>query len=66
MAPGMTSAGGHLPDGLQENTVVVVGAQDKEHGVAIGLTKMTAADMKAKNKGIGVDAVHYLGDWLVR
>lgn len=66
MAPGMTSAGGRLPDSLDVNQVVVVTAEGKEHAVAVGMTKMTAEEMRTKNKGHGVDTAHYLGDWLVR
>ena len=32
----------------------------KEHALAIGITKMSTADIKSVNKGIGVDLVHYL------
>lgn len=64
MAPGMTSAGGMLPDTLDVGTVVIVLAEGKEHAVAVGVTKMTAEDMRTKNKGHGVDTAHFLGDWL--
>lgn len=66
MAPGMTSAGGMLPDTLDTNKVVVIRAEGKEHAVAVGVTKMSAEEMRTKNKGHGVDTAHYLGDWLVR
>lgn len=65
MAPGMTSAGGMLPETLDIGKVVVVMAEGKEHAVAVGVTKMTAEDMRTKNKGHGVDTAHFLGDWLV-
>jgi len=39
-------------------------AEGKEHAMAIGITKMSTADMKSVNKGIGVDNVHYLNDGL--
>ena len=64
MAPGMTSAGGMLPEELDVGKVVVVTAEGKEHAVAVGITKMTAADMRSQNKGHGVATAHYLGDWL--
>lgn len=64
MAPGMTSAGGMLPEHLETGQVVVVLAEGKEHAVAVGVTKMTAEEMRTKNKGHGVDTAHYLGDWL--
>lgn len=65
MAPGMTSAGGMLPETLDINKVVIIKAEGKEHAVAVGVTKMTAEEMRSKNKGHGVDTAHYLGDWLV-
>ncbi|KAE8675412.1 Malignant T-cell-amplified sequence 1 [Hibiscus syriacus] len=36
----------------------------KQHALAIGFTKMSAKDIKAINKGIGVDNMHYLNDGL--
>jgi PUA domain protein len=65
MAPGLTSAGGMLPEGLEAEQPVIITAEGKEHAVAIGVTKMSAAEMKEKNKGIGIEAAHFLGDWLV-
>lgn len=35
---------------------VAIYAEGKEHAMAIGLTKMSTADMKAVNKGIAVGA----------
>ncbi|ORY83110.1 PUA-like domain-containing protein [Protomyces lactucae-debilis] len=64
MAPGMTSAGGMLPDGLEAEQAVIVMAEGKDHAVAVGVTKMSAAEMKEKNKGIGIETAHFLGDWL--
>lgn len=39
-------------------------AEGKQHALAIGFTKMSAKDIKAINKGIGVDNLHYLNDGL--
>jgi PUA domain protein len=58
MCPGMTSKGGDLPAGLEAERVVAVHAQGKEHACAVGLSKMSTADMKSINKGIGVENVH--------
>ena len=48
--------------------VVAVMAEGKKHAVAIGLMKMSSEELVAKNKGIGVDNIHYLNDglWLMR
>lgn len=45
-------------------TPVAIYAEGKTHAMAIGLTKMSTADMKKINKGIGVDNVHCLNDGL--
>ncbi|KAK4378896.1 hypothetical protein RND71_000758 [Anisodus tanguticus] len=39
-------------------------AEGKQHALAIGFTKMSTKDIKAINKGIGVDNIHYLSDGL--
>lgn len=43
---------------------VAIYAEGKEHAMAVGLTKLSTADIRAVNKGIGVDNVHYLNDGL--
>lgn len=49
-------------------SVVAVMAEGKEHAVAIGLMKMSSEELLAKNKGVGVDNIHYLNDglWLMK
>lgn len=65
MVPGLTSAGGHLPDcEVRENVAIM--AEGKEHALAIGVTLMSSEEMKSENKGIGVQILHYLGDDLWR
>ncbi|BFZ56160.1 translation machinery-associated protein 20 [Savitreella phatthalungensis] len=64
MTPGLTSAGGQLPEDLPANSIVIIAAEGKEHALAIGKTNMSAAEMREKNKGIAMDSLHYLGDWL--
>ncbi len=43
---------------------VAIYGEGKEHAMAVGITKMSTADMKAINKGIGVDNLHFLNDGL--
>lgn len=43
---------------------VAIYAEGKEHAMAVGLTKLSTADIRAVNKGIGVDNIHYLNDGL--
>jgi len=64
MCPGMTSPGGRLPEDLQTNSIVAVMAEGKQHPLALGLTKLSAKEIREQNKGIGVDNIHYLNDGL--
>lgn len=66
MCPGLTSPGGKVPDEIESDKVVTIMAEDKQHALAIGLTKMSGKDIKAVNKGIAVETVHYLNDGLWR
>ncbi|KAK9686985.1 translation machinery-associated protein 20 [Basidiobolus ranarum] len=64
MCPGLTSPGARMDVSLPEDTVVAIVAEGKESILAIGHTKMSTEDIKMKNKGVGVDNIHYLGDCL--
>ena len=72
MAPGLTSAGGKLPDKeagereLEEGEVVVVEAEGKEEACMVGRLKMGTEEMRAKKKGVVMDTGHFLGDGLWR
>lgn len=66
MCPGLTSPGGRVSDDIESDQVVTIMAEDKQHALAIGLTKMSGKDMKSINKGIAVDNIHYLNDGLWR
>ena len=37
-------------------------AEGKEHAMAVGIAKMSSADIRSKNKGIGIETVHFLND----
>uniref|UniRef100_A0A2P2JYN7 Pseudouridine synthase and archaeosine transglycosylase domain-containing family protein n=1 Tax=Rhizophora mucronata TaxID=61149 RepID=A0A2P2JYN7_RHIMU len=64
MCPGLTSPGGALDDEVEAESPVAIMAEGKQHALAIGLTKMSAKDIRTINKGIGVDNMHYLNDGL--
>ncbi|KAF9885970.1 translation machinery-associated protein 20 [Aspergillus nanangensis] len=67
MAPGLTSAGGRLPEkeqALESGTVVAVKAEGKELACLVGVLKAGTEEMKAKPKGVAIDEGHYLGDGL--
>ena len=70
MAPGLTSAGGRLPDPaqnpnekeLEAGQIVGITAEGKEEICMIGELKMGTEEMKKKGKGVVIDSGHYLGD----
>ncbi|WEW61586.1 translation machinery-associated protein 20 [Emydomyces testavorans] len=72
MAPGLTSAGGRLPDPvnnpgekeLEAGEVVAIKAEGKEEICMVGELKMGTAEMKKKGKGVVMDEGHFLGDGL--
>ncbi|EER32378.1 hypothetical protein CTRG_04049 [Candida tropicalis MYA-3404] len=65
MCPGLTSAGAKLPDeNIEKDTIVTVYAEGKENALAIGKLLMSTDEIKSKNKGIGIELLHYLGDGL--
>ena len=67
MAPGLTSAGGWLPDEegqLKEGDIVVVEAEGKEEACLVGQLRMGTEDIKEKKKGVVMDTGHFLGDGL--
>ena len=64
MAPGLTSAGGKLADDLLEGDMVAVHAEGKQCAMAVGVMKMSSADVRAINKGIAIDNLHFLNDGL--
>jgi len=66
MCPGLTSAGGKMPPEMPQDTIVAIMAEGKVHALAVGRTIMSGKEMLEKNKGIGVDNIHYLNDGLWR
>jgi PUA domain protein len=64
MCPGLTSAGAHIHDEVGDETPVAIYAEGKVHALAVGLTKMSTADMRRVNKGHGVETLHCLNDGL--
>jgi|TARA_B100001142_G_scaffold300020_2_gene324425 predicted RNA-binding protein (TIGR00451 family) len=64
MCPGLTSPGAEIVDDVPEDTPVAIYAEGKTHALAVGITKMSTADIKSINKGVGVDTIHHLNDGL--
>jgi len=77
MCPGLTNPGGEMPPdgetqdvqgfdvpGVEKGDGVVIFAQGKEHAIACGVMTMSSEEIRRKNKGIGIEISHYLGDGL--
>ncbi|DAZ99080.1 TPA: hypothetical protein N0F65_008385, partial [Lagenidium giganteum] len=62
MCPGLTSKGGDIPEELDAGTPVAIMAEGKELAMAIGVLTMSTKDIREKNKGIGIEMMHYIGD----
>lgn len=68
MAPGLTSAGGRLPENrLEKGTIVAIDSQGKSTQVSVGALTMPSDQIAAAGKGIAIDNLHYLGDdlWML-
>lgn len=64
MCPGFTSPGGSLPVELDAEQPVAIYAEGKTHAMAVGITKMSTAQIRSVNRGIAVETVHFLNDGL--
>jgi PUA domain protein len=77
MCPGLTNPGGEMPadgvekdangfdkPGLEKGDGVVIYAEGKEYAMAVGVMMMSSADVRKKNKGHGIELMHFLGDGL--
>jgi malignant T-cell-amplified sequence len=49
---------------VDEEKPVAIFAEGKETALAVGLTRMSTADMRTVNKDIGVINMHHLNDGL--
>ena len=50
--------------GVAKGDGVVIFAEGKEHAIACGVMTMSSEEIRRKNKGIGIEICHYLGDGL--
>jgi len=79
MCPGLTNPGGYMPedgmgegdgddgfpkDGLEKGAGVVVYAEGKKLAIAVGVMKFSSSVIRSKNKGMGIEVAHFLGDGL--
>lgn len=67
MSPGLTSAGGKLPDPangeqpLKKGQCVAIRAQGKDEILAVGVLQMDTEEIRKTGKGIAIENIHYLG-----
>jgi malignant T-cell-amplified sequence len=68
MAPGLTSAGGCMTEGLKVMHPVAVTAEGKKHAMAVGVLKMSVDDIKTKNKGEAIEIIQFMNDavWKIK
>ena len=68
MAPGLTSPGGEMTEGLDVMAPVAVTAEGKVHAMAIGVLSMSTSDIKKKNKGQAIEVVQFMNDaiWKIK
>src|ERR1700685_1724191 len=59
--PGLTSKGARMDGDIPVDAVVAVMAEGKDHSMAVGQMKMSNGDIRAINKGIGVETLTALG-----
>ncbi|CAD7939534.1 unnamed protein product [Amoebophrya sp. A25] len=64
MCPGLTHPTGGAMEDVPAGTCVQIVAENKENACAVGLTAMSAADIRSTNKGLGVLSMHCLNDCL--
>lgn len=64
MVPGLRSDRAAIESEVAKSKVVAIFAESKQHAIAIGVTKMSTADIRTTDKGIAVENIHYLGDGL--
>ncbi|XP_066978691.1 malignant T-cell-amplified sequence 1 [Macrobrachium rosenbergii] len=63
MCPGLTSPGAKMSK-VDQNTVVAVMAEGKQHALCVGITSLSSDDIAKTNKGVGIENCHYLNDGL--
>jgi PUA domain protein len=64
MAPGLTSAGGCIAEGLEKGAPVQITAEGCVHACAVGILNMTSEELQAKPTGQAIESHHSLGDGL--
>ncbi|CAN8067629.1 unnamed protein product [Agarophyton chilense] len=64
MVPGLRSERAVIESEVEAGTAVAVFADTKQHPIAVGIARMSSAQMRATDKGIAVENVHFVSDCL--
>ena len=64
MAPGLTSEGGVIAEGLNVGAPVAIMAEGKKHAMGIGFLQMSSKDIKEQGKGQAIELIQFLNDSL--
>eukprot|EP00746_Dinoflagellata_sp_MGD_P091552 gnl/MRDRNA2_/MRDRNA2_36278_c0_seq1.p1 gnl/MRDRNA2_/MRDRNA2_36278_c0~~gnl/MRDRNA2_/MRDRNA2_36278_c0_seq1.p1 ORF type:complete len:229 (+),score=42.07 gnl/MRDRNA2_/MRDRNA2_36278_c0_seq1:192-878(+) len=64
MCPGLTSAGGAIPENLEAGTVIQITAEGKENACAVGRLAMSTQEIRTKNVGHCITDTHHMTDGL--
>ena len=64
MCPGLTSKGGIIDESVEENDLVQITIEGKEHAIAIGQMRMSPQQIKDENNGMAIEVVTYLTDYM--
>jgi malignant T-cell-amplified sequence len=64
MVPGLRSERAVIEDEVEAGAAVAVFAESKVHAIAVGVCKMSSAQMRINDKGIAIESAHYINDGL--
>lgn len=64
MVPGLRSERAVIESEVEAGTPVAIYAESKEHAIAVGIARMSSAEMRVNDKGIAVENLHYVSDGL--
>lgn len=64
MVPGLRSERAVIENEVEKDRVVAVYAESKQHAIAVGITKMSTAQMRLNDKGVAIENVHHISDGL--
>lgn len=64
MVPGLRSERAVIESEVERGAAVAVFAESKEHAIAVGVCKMSTAQMRTNDKGVAVEATHAVSDGL--